>query len=195
MKKNGFVFIETLIVMVVLTSSLLLLYTSFNRVLQLEKIRIQYDDVNYIYRTWYVKRTLDHLNINMPIRELERKTSTGKGIYFVTIGEEYDGLFEGVNDKKTFFHNMINDFNVNQIILLNTRKIDNIKKCSIECANTTTCDEYDNCNQLYTNLSDDMIDYLNSLNVSLDSVYLLVIEFRECNSSNICHNYYGWVGV
>ena len=45
MKKNGFVFVETIIAIVVLTSSLLLLYSTFSKILQSEKTRVYYDDV------------------------------------------------------------------------------------------------------------------------------------------------------
>ena len=53
MNKKGFVFTETIVAIVILTSALLLIYTSFNNVLQSEKIRVDYDDVAYIYRTYF----------------------------------------------------------------------------------------------------------------------------------------------
>ena len=67
MNKKGFVFIETIIVVIVLTSSLLLLYTSFNKILQSEKTRVNYDDINYIYRTYYVQTLLDSANFTLPM--------------------------------------------------------------------------------------------------------------------------------
>lgn len=63
MKKNGFVFVETIIAIVVLTSSLLLLYSTFNKVLQSEKTRVYYDDVTYIYRSYYIKNRINELNM------------------------------------------------------------------------------------------------------------------------------------
>ena len=195
MNKKGFVFIETIIVVIVLTSSLLLLYTSFNKILQSEKTRVNYDDINYIYRTYYVKTLLDSANFTLPMRDLDEKTEGSKGIHFVTIGLEYSGLFDGLDNKKTLFRNMINDFEIEQIILLNPRKLDNIKRCTKENSQDTSYAEYSNCNMLYTNLSDGMVTYLKALNIDLDSVYLLVIEYKSCNNNNICKNYYGWVGV
>ena len=64
MKKNGFVFVETIIAIVVLTSSLLLLYSSFNKVLQSEKTRVYYDDIAYIYRSYYLKNSIKKSKIN-----------------------------------------------------------------------------------------------------------------------------------
>ena len=61
MKKNGFVFVETIVAIVVLTSSLLLLYSSFSKILQSEKTRVYYDDISYIYRSWYIKSKINEL--------------------------------------------------------------------------------------------------------------------------------------
>ncbi len=195
MKKNGFVFVETVIVVIVLTSSLLLLYTSFNKILQSEKTRVNYDDINYIYRTYYIKNVLDSVNFTIPMRDLDEKTIGDQGIHFVTIGLEYSGLFDGYETKKALFEDMIDKFEIEQIILLTTNKLDNMKRCTKECAQNTNCSDYENCNMLYTNLSDGMISYLKTLDIELDSVYSLVIEYKSCNDKNICKNYYGWVGV
>ena len=195
MKKDGFVLVETIIVVVVLVSSLLLLYSTFNKILQSEKTRINYDDINYIYRTWYIKNTLESLNFAMAKNDLKAREINDRSIYFITLGVEYKGLFDGYEDKETYFSNMLSEYNVNQIILLNTNKIDNLKKCNLSCANDTNCNDYGNCNELYTNLSEDMINYLKTLNVELGSPYTLVVEYNECNGNNVCRNYYGWVGV
>ena len=53
-KKNGFVFVETMVTIVVLATALLSLYTLFNSVLVREKRRIYYDDPIYIYRANYL---------------------------------------------------------------------------------------------------------------------------------------------
>ena len=195
MKKNGFAIIETVLVVVVLTSSLLLLYTSFNKILQSEKTRVNYDDVNYIYRTYYLKNALNSLNIVFPMRDLDTKSNNGRGIHFVVLGMDYEGLFNGYESKKPFVNSMIMDFDVKQILLVNTNKFDNIKKCTKECSENTSCDEYVNCNQLYTNVSENMIAYLQTVAVDFDAVYTLVVEYESCDSDNVCHDYYGWVGV
>ena len=195
MKKNGFVLIETVIVVIVLTSSLLLLYTSFNKILQSEKTRVNYDDTNYIYRTWNVRKLLDSVNFTIPMRELDTKTNGEKGIHFVTIGLEYSGLFDGFSDKKSLFEQMINDYNIEQIILINKSKIDDIKKCTKDKANNKSYSDYENCNMLYTNLSEGMISYLKSLNVEFNPTYVLAIEYKSCSSCDNAKYYYGWVGV
>lgn len=55
MKNNkGFVFIETMVTIVILATALLSLYTLFNNMLIKEKRRVYYDDPTYIYRSYYL---------------------------------------------------------------------------------------------------------------------------------------------
>ena len=99
MKNDGFVFVETIVAIVVLTTALLLLYTTFNNVLQKEKTRVYYDDVAYIYRSSYLKKSLNNLNLMGALKDI-----TGdKNKYFVTIGLEYQDLFINNENKMTYF--------------------------------------------------------------------------------------------
>ena len=192
MNKNGFVFVETIVAIVILTSSLLILYSTFNNVLQMEKIRINYDDVNYIYRTHYLKDKINELNIMAPLREI----TTNNNTYFVTIGPEYQNLFLGHETEKYFLNKMLEDFEVSQMIILKENKLDNLKSCTLECSLDKNCYEYENCNNLYMNLSDEMISYLKTIYIDIPATYVLVVEYNTCNKDNTnCENYYSWVSV
>lgn len=80
MKKNnkGFVFVETIIVIAFLVTSLIIVYKSFNNLLTNEKKRLYYDDPLYLYRTYYILDFLESHNITSFIeRELgENKVGT-----------------------------------------------------------------------------------------------------------------------
>ncbi|MBQ7031312.1 MAG: hypothetical protein IJY87_05460 [Bacilli bacterium] len=192
MKKNGFVFVETIVAVVILTSSLLLLYSTFSKILQSEKTRVYYDDVNYIYRTWYVKERINSLNIMAALRDITSNTDK----YFVTVGIEYDNLFTGYEREKTYISNLLEDYEVSQIIILKENKIDNLKKCTLECSLDSNCNDYENCNGLYTNLSDEMINYLKTIYIDVSCTYVMVIEYNTCSSDNTnCKSYYSWVSV
>lgn len=192
MKKNGFVFVETIIAIIVLTSSLLLLYTSFTKILQSEKTRINYDDIAYIYRTFYIKSRLDSLNMKGVINDLNNNNDK----YFVTIGIEYDKIFSGYETEKTFVSNMFQDYDVSQIILFKENKLDNLKRCTNECSLDSSCEEYENCNGIYTNLSDDFINYLKSIYIDVSCTYVMAIEYNTCtNAKSNCRKYYSWVSV
>lgn len=194
MKKNGFVFVETIIAIVVLTSSLLLLYSSFTKILQSEKVRIYYDDIAYIYRSWYIKTRINELNIMSVLNDI----TSNQDKYFVTLGVEYNELFSGHEKERTYISNMLSDFEVNQMIILKENKLDNLKKCTLECSLDKNCSEYENCNGIYTNLSDEFISYLKTIYVDVSCTYILVVEYNICTGSNgndNCHKYYSWVSV
>lgn len=194
MKKNGFVFIETIVAIVILTSSLLLLYNTFTKILQLEKSEIYYDDIAYIYRTYYLKERFNKLNIKSVLNDLQNN----KDKYFVTIGIEYQNLFEEYETEKNYISNMLEDYDVKQIVVLKENKIDNIRKCTIECSLDSECNEYENCNGLYSNLSEEFIKYLKSLYIDVSCTYIMAIEYNTCTGSNgfdNCKKYYSWVSV
>lgn len=194
MKKNGFVFIETIVAIVVLTSSLLLLYNTFTKVLQKEKTRVYYDDVTYIYRSYYLKDRINELNIMSVLNDLNSNNDK----YFVTIGMEYEELFKGYEKEKTYISNMLEDLEVSQIIILKENKVDNIKRCTLECSLNKDCNEYENCNGVYTNLSEEFINYLKSIYIDVSCTYVMAVEYNTCTGSNgttNCKRYYSWVSV
>ena len=189
MNKNGFIFVETIVAIVVLTSSLLLLYNTFTRILQNEKSRVYYDDVNYIYRSIYLRNKLSKLNLNGVINNLE----TNENVYFTTIGLETPNLVN--EDEKNFMSNLLLDFDVSQMLVVKANKLDNLKTCNIECSLDSNCSQYENCNSLYTNVSDNMINYLKTIYVDVDCKNILVSEYKTCTTGNHCQNYYSWVCV
>ena len=194
MNKNGFVFIETIIAIVILTSSLLLLYSTFNKVLQSEKTRIYYDDINYIYRSYYIKNNLNELNMPAVLNDI----TNNQDKYYVTVGMEYQDLFKGYEKQTNYIANILKDFDVNQIIILKENKIDNLKQCTLECSLDSSCPEYENCNGLYTNLSDEFISYLKTIFVDVSCTYVMAVEYNTCTGSNgndNCKKYYSWVSV
>lgn len=192
MKKSGFVFVETIVAIVVLTSSLMLLYSSFNKILQSEKTRVYYDDIAYIYRSWYIKKQLNELNMTGALKSITNNNDK----YFVTVGIDYQDLFEGYSDEKTYIEKLLTDFDVNQMIIMKENKIDNLKKCTLECSIDSNCDEFENCNDLYTNISDDMLNYIKTIYVDVPCTYVLVVEYITCDEDQTnCKNYYSWVSV
>ncbi len=190
--KNGFVFIETIIAIVVLTSSLLLIYKSFNNILQAEKTRISYDDISYIYRSEYLKERLNDLNLNAALKGLLNDNQK----YFITIGMEYEGLFSGKEAEKDFMAKLLADFEVEQMIIIKENKIDDLKKCNLECALDSSCANYSNCNNITSNISEEFLNYLKTIYIDIPCTYVLAVEYQTCGSDNTnCRNYYSWVSV
>ena len=57
-KKNGFVYIETIITIVFLAAALMLLFSSYQNAISDEKERVYYDDIGYLYRNYYLAEFL-----------------------------------------------------------------------------------------------------------------------------------------
>ena len=62
--KKGFMFVETIMVMTILTTTLLSIYITFSRVLLNEKRRAMFDDTSYLYRTYLIEDYLSSLKIS-----------------------------------------------------------------------------------------------------------------------------------
>ena len=64
MKKNGFVFAETIIVMAVVLTGLIMLYSTFSNVLQRERIKSTYNQAIDIYHLNTIKNYLQAIESN-----------------------------------------------------------------------------------------------------------------------------------
>lgn len=174
MKKNGFVFIETVVTVVILSTSLLLLYRSFSGSIQNEKERLYYDDTAYIYRASFVRRYLEE-NTNIDYLKRFAFGVAPNDSYIVVIGAgasspEFEVFFDILNSgasKRTELSTIMNNFRINQMVMVK-------KEFVVDCY-----DGSDKCNKSLMLLnSRGMRNYLKSLNdVSFD--YYLVFEFSE----------------
>lgn len=190
-KKNGFVFVESIVAVVILTSSLLLLYSTFSNILQSEKVRIYYDDVNYIYRTSYLKERLNDVNF-----EYIKDNMLREGNYFKIIGLDTPNLFDNSETEKNIIASMFEDYEVRELVLIKENKLDDLKKCTIECSFDTSCKDHENCNNIFLNLSEEMLNYLKTIYVDITSEFILVGEYETCNQDKMhCQTFFSWVSV
>ncbi len=170
--KRGFVFIETIITVVVLSTSLLYLYSSYSNIIHNEEARLYYDDPAYIYRTNYVRKFLEsYTNIE------EIKTYALTNSYIVTIGPLFDNMFNEImslNNMQASMENMFNNFNINQMLLVDSAMLN---ECSVNS-------EDEKCVSSTSNLSYNMNNYLRTLN-STDYEYYLVVEYSEYLSDGL----------
>lgn len=61
-KKNGFVFVETIVVVSVLSLTLLILFASYSYILRRSRERNTFDTTEMIYKTYHVKNIIDSMN-------------------------------------------------------------------------------------------------------------------------------------
>lgn len=162
MKRNGFVLMETIIVIVVISVALLTIFASYNKILTKVKKENKYDTSEYIYMTNYVKKYLKNLEENSTDTCIR---GTNKKIY--EFGEkDEDELSERSKSLKNYFStnscgfSNSNQFNIKGIYLL--KYLNEI-------------DEDENNLDLFK-FNANMIDYIRKLDVG-DNDILLVVEY------------------
>ena len=186
-KKNGFVFVETILSIIILTTALIVLYTSFNKILQAEKTRIYYDDVNYIYRTMYIK---NYLNNKVNLAAVINEVTNNENIY--QIGTETSFLFSdefGMDDEENieFYNTLRNDFEVNSLLLIKRSLLSGLKGCTDDTY-TTLCTDF-------MSKSMGMKAYIKTLSIDSKYDFILAAEYKSCSNEDNCRYYYSWVGV
>jgi len=156
---------------------LLFLYSTFSKILQLEKVRVYNDDTNYIYRTLYIKKEMGNLNITKLKKATDNAHDEGKS--FVTYNDNVfkSNLFDEFDSEQQLFNQLISDFQIKQLIFLNYNKIDDLKKLDTKPSE----------------LSDSFFSYIKTLSIDVSCNYVLIAEYN-CEGS-ICKDFYSWVGV
>ena len=185
LKNKGFVFIETIVTVLVLSTSLLYLYNSYNNIIDKEETRVYYDDVAYIYKTNYIKRFLEeNANIEYVKNEAFKKS------YVTSIGNDFENFFYElqvnekteeteeiseariIEDLKKSLENILNNFRVNQMFLVKRNYIDECDGSEI-----TTNDDSEIAIKCRINATDNaynLTNYIKSINDTKHDYYLVV---------------------
>lgn len=193
MNNKGFIFIETVVTVVILSASLLILYNTYSSSIENEKDRLNYDDVAFIYRTNEIRK---FLNENTLIKQLKSSDSFNTN-YVTHVGGSTGSLFspeqetQGIPSALEAIKNLMH---ISDILMLKT---DYIKNCY---------DELGICKTSVANTTPSLKAYLKSLN-DTDYDFYLVVEFGETKdeTGNIvkcsptfdknCNTYYANLGI
>ncbi len=182
--KKGFVFVETIIVISVLMTVLLMLYSSFISILNQERRNTTFDDVAYIYRTYYIEDFLVSLNLDQYIeKHLETPNSVGKKPLLNTFTCSDDSLYNLYDDNGIYNANEQNKKNFCETILNGGRlEIENVYITRYNVNDLVECMNSDNSiacasNEELRNLSPSAVSYFRSLSGD-DPSYRLTIEYK-----------------
>ena len=117
MEKNnkGFVFIETIIVITFLATSLIIIYKSFNNVLTNEKRRLYYDDPLYLYRTYYVLDFLESHNITSFIERELKENKVEENNKLMTEFVCRDSLVLQKMEERAWCESLVSKFSIKHI--------------------------------------------------------------------------------
>lgn len=176
--KNGFVFVETMVVVVALVTLLILLYSSYSGIISLERRRARYDDPAFIYKTYTISKFLISLkdDANNSIIKNKMNEMNSKQNQFILISTDDEDLFNeeynsGANTRrKNYFSQLYNLLHVQSITLINERQINYIKS-----------------NQKESLVSTDLYNYLISIPLTGNlNQYYFIIMYAEKVNGNEC---------
>ena len=97
--KKGFVFVETIIVLVILLTSLILLYTSYDSLISNMKRNARNDDPAFMYRTYVIKSFLNELRDDNGNLVLDNMKQNGEIYYLNSQSKEIS--YQGSSFPKT----------------------------------------------------------------------------------------------
>lgn len=171
LKNKGFIIVETIVTVVILSTSLLYLYSSYSSIINREETRLYYDDLAYLYRTNQIRNFLEN-NVDMD----NIKRNGFENTYIINIGNNYENMFTpeqisaGWQDS---YSHIFSVFNINNIVLMDTRMLDD---CDTEYSDAATEEKCNNSNEVLGTY--DMRSYVRSLNDTTYDFYL-VVEYLE----------------
>lgn len=158
-KTNGFVFMETIVVLSVLSVTLLLLFGSFNYLLKVSKTESNFDTTEMIYKTYYTKQIMEAKSTTVKNYCYTHQISAGRECESIPIDDSVAYICDlnrtGVSQD---LYTLKTSFEVDKVYLVNPKKI-------LTSANKTN---------LLLKFDATTIDYINTLGIGADHDYLIV---------------------
>lgn len=192
-KKNGFVFVETMVTVVILASALLIIYSLFNNILVREHRKSYFDDPIYVYRTNY---------LTLIFEELLKDASTtdenpGQYINFSDLLTVYESGTSQVSNLRIFTCNndvfkvnaaaqeRCNQFFINNQIFriyISTYDLSYIDQCSLDSTYGPECKYYNGLNS-QAKLYFKQLPYVPNSNG-----YYIIFEYYDDGRDGVCAN-------
>lgn len=133
MNKKGFVFIETILTIVVLTTTLVILYTNYSRAVIAERRRLYYDDISYVYKTSVIRDILDQ-TVNPAQWDAKVEEVLAKQyIYVFNINSQ-------IFTDNSLISSARNVLNYNQLIYIPMAMVPTVKRCINGEINSKKCE-------------------------------------------------------
>jgi Tfp pilus assembly protein PilE len=204
MNNKGFVFVETIIVITVLSVALITIYSSFSTVLSNEKKRSAYDDTAYIYETYYIEDYLVSLNLKQYVdhylvengRNIITFTCNDFSLYQLTMTDTSSTNNVIINDaafnKESFcedvFSKLKNHSHI-KMVYITPFDVRKLKKC-IEDSTSSLCPDEDR--KAINNATPNMLQYIRTITLPMEEtdpdyrangdysdMYRVIVEYEE----------------
>lgn len=160
LNNKGFVFIETIVTIVILTTTLLLLYKSYSGTVKAEKTRLYYDDISYMYKAVAVRNVLN--STIDPFLFKQNAISKVDRQYMYMFGPSSNIYYDN-----EIISNLFDTFHIKTFIYIpidsTTNNLNNIKNCIKNKNYNPKCIE--TLEMLSSYGESNLIDYLKTINV------------------------------
>ena len=166
MKNKGFVLMETIVVIVVISVALLTIFSSYNKILSKEKIENKYDTSEYLYMTEYIKKYI--YNYTKLIQERSPGDCSSGDCHNDIVYNMETPNYDSLNLKYAYFYDTTDNGNLSSDKALN---IYNIEKIYI----LTGFDSFEARKEKFDAY---MIDYIRKLDVK-DDDKLIIVEYKK----------------
>ena len=168
-KKNGFVFMETIVVISVLSITLMLLFGSYSYILRKSRSKNTFDTSETVYKTYYVRSLIENY------KKEHNRTGNSVEVYAndhlnqkgectkQTYGSYYSFICDLSNDNYNGYLKQIKiAFEVDKFYYLNPKQIVNNAKE----------------NEWLNRFDATTIDYIRSISASFDK-YILIVKYKK----------------
>lgn len=183
-RRKGFVFIETLIVVAVLTLSLLYTYATYNSAVIRETTRVRYDDTTYLYRTYYLMQFFRNFRLDLVASNI-KDTNILAGFTC-----QNESIFVNETDNLLFCESLFDSLHIRNIYL--TRN---------DLGFLQQCSNYSGNCEILGRVGDDLAAYLRTIGGNGSSGYRVIVEYAEhkdgsgCSTNENCVFYYATLSL
>lgn len=171
MPKKGFVFVETIVVVAILTIALLIVYSSYSSIVINNNTRLKYDDPSLMYRTFYIQKFLKNSRLDLVASNLDLSTNQ----VMENFNCSNSGLFINSLNDVGICENIISEFHISNMYLT-FNDLSFIQECT---SNTGKCN-------ILNLIGSEMAAYLKTIGGKGKSGYRLILEFGEQPDGSIC---------
>lgn len=170
--KKGFILVETIIVITILATSLLLIYSSFNSLLVNEKRRMYFDDPVYLYRTYYILDFFQTNNVFNYVDDVLGENVVSNENLLVEVSCNNAEIFVPGSTTKAFCEKLIaTKYLEVEHIYFTHYDLGPLTECTDE--DDETCQRHPSLRSLTPNA----VSYLRTLGSTPGDGYRIVIEF------------------
>lgn len=183
-RKNGFVFVETIVTTVVLLCALLYIYGTYSSMIKEERKRLYFDDISYVYKTQIIKEILED-SISHKFAEVVRGEIEKNYISVFNYGSD---IYKEESNGPKLIKAARELYDFGQIFYIDKGNISHLKECLRLKKDDNVCQETIKRIEGYGDTN--FYNYLEKLDISQEKIELALDENATPSSGIILVIYY-----